>query len=315
MRCAGASAANPMLPFLLALAPVFLLIFIGHGLKRWRFFEDAFWVGAERLTYFVLFPALLVETLATAKVAAPIAGPMALAMIAGVLAVTVIQLVLRRAVPTDGPGFTSIYQGSVRPNTYVGLAVAAGAFGRPGVSLAAICVAATVPLVNLLSVAVLSRFAGASAAQARAVALAVASNPLILACALGIFLNLTGLGLPPVLDPLLAALGNASLPLGLLAVGAGLDLGAVRRAGIPVGLAAITKLLLLPGLTGAALWLLGASGTAYQVALLYAALPCSASAYVLARQMRGDAALMAGIITVQTLAAILSIPLVLTLLG
>jgi predicted permease len=304
-----------MLSFFLALAPVFLLIFIGHALKRWNAFEGAFWVGAERLTYFILFPALLTQTLATAKVEALIAGPMALAMIVGVFLVTAIQLGLRRVLPADGPSFTSIYQGSVRPNTYVGLAVAASAFGKPAISIAAICVAATVPLVNLLSVAVLGRYAGASAARARAVAVAVATNPLILSCLFGLLLNVTGIGLPPVIEPLLAALGSASLPLGLLAVGAGLDLGAARRAGIPVGLAAATKLLLLPFLTGSALWLFGVSGLAYQVALLYAALPCSASAYVLARQMGGDAPLMAGIITAQTLAAVISMPLVLTLIG
>jgi malonate transporter len=304
-----------MLAFFLALAPVFLLIFIGHGLKRWNAFDGAFWVGAERLTYFLLFPALLTQTLATAKIEALTAGPMALAMMVGVLLVTAIQLALRSAIPAEGPSFTSIYQGSVRPNTYVGLAVAASAFGKPAISIAAICVAATVPLVNLLSVAVLGRYASASAARAREVAFAVATNPLILSCLLGILLNITGLGLPPIIDPLLAALGSASLPLGLLAVGAGLDLNAARRAGIPVALAAATKLLLLPFLTGAALWLFGVSGLSYQVALLYAALPCSASAYVLARQMGGDAALMAGIITAQTLAAVFSMPLVLTLLG
>jgi len=189
-----------MLSFFLALAPVFLLIFIGHALKRWNAFDGAFWVGAERLTYFILFPALLTQTLASAKIPALTAGPMALAMMVGIFLVTAIQLAFRRAVPADGPSFTSIYQGSVRPNTYVGLAVAAGAFGKPAISIAAICVAATVPLVNLLSVAVLGRYAGASAARAREVALAVATNPLILSCLLGILLNVTGIGLPPVIE-------------------------------------------------------------------------------------------------------------------
>ena len=304
-----------MLPIFLALAPVFLLIFLGHALRRWNLLEAAFWSGAERLTYFLLFPALLVETLANAEVAARTAAPMAGAMIAGVLAVTLLALAARKAVPVDGAGFTSVYQGAVRPNTYVGLAVAAGAYGRPGVSLAAICVAATVPVVNLLSVAILSRYAGASAAKARAVAVAVATNPLILACVLGGLLNLTEIGLPPVVEPLLKALGSASLPLGLMAVGAGLDLGPARRAGVPVAAAALAKMLLLPALTAAALWAARIGEPAYGVALLYAALPCSASAYVLARQMGGDAGLMASIITFQTLIAILTMPLVLWLLG
>ena len=304
-----------MLPIFLALAPVFLLIFLGHGLRRWKLLDAAFWSQAERLTYFLLFPALLVETLADAEVSGMAAAPMAAAMIASVLAVTLLALAARRVIPVDGPGFTSVYQGAVRPNTYVGLAVAAGAYGRPGVGLAAICVAATVPLVNLLSVAILSRYAGASAARARAVAVAVATNPLILACVLGGLLNLSGMGLPPVVEPLLRALGSASLPLGLMAVGAGLDLGAARRAGIPAAAAALAKMVLLPAITALALMAAGAEAPAYGVALLYAALPCSASAYVLARQMGGDAGLMASIITFQTLTAIVTMPLVLWVLG
>lgn len=304
-----------MLSISLALAPVFLLIFLGWGLRRGGVLDGGFWSGAERLTYFLLFPALLVETLAGAEISAREAGPMAIAMIAGVLAVAAVALALQRRLGADGPGFTSVFQGSIRPNTYVGLAVAASAFGRPGVSLAAICVAATVPLVNLLSVAVLGRHVGADAAKARAVALLVATNPLILACLAGILMNLTGLVLPAVLDRLLTALGAASLPLGLMAVGAGLDPAAARQAGARVALAAALKLLLLPALSALALLALGVGGQAYGVALLYAALPCSASAYVLARQLGGDAPLMAGIITVQTLAAILTMPLVLTLLS
>src|SRR4029453_11114250 len=101
------------------------------------------------------------------KVRACAAGPWARAMWVGLFPVTATQLAFRRTVPADGPSFTSIYQGSVRPNTYVGRAGRAGAFGKPAISIAAICVAATVPLVNLLSVAVLGRYAGASAARAR----------------------------------------------------------------------------------------------------------------------------------------------------
>ena len=44
------------------------------------------------------------------------------------------------------------------------------------------------------------------------------------------------------------------------------------------------------------------------VAVLYNGLPTSASSYVLARQMGGDGKLMAGIITATTLAAALTLP-------
>ena len=60
-------------------------------------------------------------------------------------------------------------------------------------------------------------------------------------------------------------------------------------------------------------WALGLSGLLVQVAVLLAALPTATSAYILARQLGGDAPLMAGIISGQTLLAMVTIPLMLSL--
>ena len=89
----------------------------------------------------------------------------------------------------------------------------------------------------------------------------------------------------------------------LLAVGAGLDFAAARRAGSALAIGLAAKLAFLPAATLALCWAFGVSGSAATVAVLFNALPASASAYVLARQMGGDAGLLAGILTVQTIAA------------
>ncbi|MBB4266003.1 AEC family transporter [Roseospira visakhapatnamensis] len=304
---------------LTAILPVFLVILLGHALRRARFVPDAFWVAAEKLTYLITFPALLTANLARADMGTVAWGPLMAVQGIAVLAVAALTMRLRprlgRTLGLSDPGFTSVFQGAIRPNTYVGLAVAAALFGPAGVTLTAICIAAVIPLVNALAVACLARFGDGQGGGPGAVLRGIVTNPLILACLLGLLLNASGLGLPPILGPFLDILGRAALPVGLLAVGAGLSAGALRQGAGAVTVASAAKLLVLPLLVWALCALAGLGAMPTTVAVLYAALPCSASSYVLARRMGGDAPLVAGIITTQTMLSAATIPLLAVVLG
>ena len=186
-------------------------------------------------------------------------------------------------------------------------------FGQQGVALVAIGIAFVVPTVNVLAVAILVRHGASGKVSGMDVVRGIVTNPLILAVVAGVLWNLTELPLLPVIDTMLEVLGRASLPLGLLAVGAGLDLGAVRQARYRVAASSAIKLLAVPALTAGFCLILGVGGLAATMAVLYNSLPTSASSYVLARQMGGDATMMAGIITLTTLAAIVTIPIMLSL--
>lgn len=298
-----------------ALAPVFLVIALGAALRRWLTAEPLFWRQAERLTYFVLFPALLVDRLWTTtppghEVAATIA-----ALCLPAIAITLAGLLLRPVSGLSGRDFATCAMGAIRFNTYAGLAGAVALFGQPGLTVFALLLAVYIPLVNVISSLLLGRFAMAGAASPRVLVRVVATNPLVLACAAGIALNLSGLPLPELGNRLLTILGSAALGLGLLSVGAALhveSLVADRRA---IAIASFVKLAVLPA--GAALMchLLGVHGVARGVVLMFAALPSSPSAYVLARQLGGNAAMMAGIVTVTTPAAMVAMPLALALFG
>jgi hypothetical protein len=297
-----------VLPIVLAIAPVFLLIFLGYAIRARHLLADGFWEPAERLIYVVLFPALLVATLADAEFADLDIAPMAGALVAAIGAMVAVRPLLS----LSGPAYTSVFQGVVRQNTYIGLAVAFAVFAEQGLDAAAVAVAVIVPLVNLLSVTVLARFGTGGQASWLGAARQVARNPLIIACAVGILLNVTGIGLPPVVGPLLEILGRAALPLGLMAVGAGLDLTAARTAGPPVAVAVGLRLIVLPAITMLACWALDVGPVAAFVAILFNATPASPSSYILARLLGGDARLMAGIVTVQTALSLVTLPLVLT---
>lgn len=295
-----------------ALMPVFSLILLGLLLGRFRFPGAEFWPGAERLIYYVLFPLLLFTNLARAPLQGVPVGDMVVILAGAVMGVSVLLLLVRPLLGISGPAFSSVFQGAIRQNTYVGLAGAAALAGSRGVTLAAVAIAVLIPLLNLLSVGVLSMFGASGRRGWGGAFLEIIRNPLILACAAGIGANYFGLHLPAlVMDPL-EMLGRASLPLGLLSVGAALRFGMNQRELRAVLISSCFKLLLMPFLVLLACRELGVTGDAALISLLFAAVPTSVSSYILARQLGGDEHLMAAVITVQTLFAMASMPWVLS---
>jgi hypothetical protein len=297
---------------LLALVPVVLLIALGWALRRRAFLPETFWAPAERLSYFVLLPCLFLHGLATANLSGlPVAG--LAAVLSGAVVVTSLVLVAARPlVPLDGPGFTSVFQGGIRFNNFIGVTVAAGLFGAKGVALAAVANAAIVPTVNILCVLVFAQF-GTARPTLAGVLRQLATNPLIVACAAGIALQATGLGLPPGIEGAVRALGQASLPLGLLCVGAALEFKAARAWIGPILIASAAKFGLMPLVAVLGCAAVGVEGTAAMIALLFHALPTASTSYILARQLGGDAPLMAAITAAQTLAGAATIPAALAL--
>lgn len=297
----------------LALLPVILLIGVGYILKRSAFLSDAFWPQAERASYYIFLPSLFLHGLATADTKALPVWSLAGALIGSIVAVAAMVVAARPFLRVDGAQFTSLFQGSIRFNNYIGVTLAAGLLGAEGVTLAAVCNAAIVPTVNLLCVLVFARF-GSARLTARGVLAELATNPLVIACLAGMVLQALGTGLPPGLEPALKALGAASMPLGLLCVGAALQFGAIRTWLGPVLASSTAKFLIMPSVTALAGQAAGLGAPTMLVALLFQALPTASSSYILAKQLGGDAPLMAGITATQTVLGMLAIPLVLALL-
>jgi len=295
-----------------ALGPIFSLILLGYGLKVYRFPGEAFWPAAEKLTYFLLFPALLIHKLALAELGDYAIGPFAGVIVVGLVSATLILFLLKPLLNVDGPAFSSIYQGGIRFNTYVGLAAASALFHTPGSTLAALAMAVLIPLINVLCVGVLAHATGATGSVH--VLGHLLRNPLLLACVLGILLNVSGLRLPLGSAAVLDILARAALPLGLLAVGAGLQLGSARSQGTSLLISSAFKLLIMPALFGGLAWAVRVNDLEMAILVLFAALPGATSSYILARQLGGDAPLMAAIVTVETAVSMLTLPVILLLL-
>ncbi|MBN7769523.1 AEC family transporter [Marinobacter daepoensis] len=297
-----------------ALIPVFVLIILGHGLRRADFPGGDFWPRAERFTYYVLFPAMLVFKLGQARLPPSAYGDTALLIITMLVAMTLVLTIAQWFWKWSGPVFSSVYQGGIRFNSYVGLAAGGMLLGDEGLSLTAIAVAIMVPLLNLLCILMFSLVAERGRINLAGVFRAIVTNPLIVGSVIGVLWSYFQIGFHPLLAGILEPLSNLALPMGLMTVGAGLQLSALRGSSGPFLVSSALKLLVFPLLAAALAWMLGLEGLLVQVVVLLAALPTATSAYILARQLGGDAPLMAGIISGQTLLAMVSIPLMLSLL-
>ncbi|MGF2735213.1 AEC family transporter [Marinobacter sp. DUT-1] len=297
-----------------ALVPVFVLIMLGHLFRRWDFPGGDFWPQAERFTYYVLFPAMLVFKLGQARLPPSAYGDIALLICSMLLVMTLVLVLVQLIWRWSGPVFSSVYQGAIRFNSYVGLAAGGMLLGDDGLSLTAIAVAVMVPSLNLLCILMFTLVADQDKVRFGQVLKAIVTNPLIVGSVIGVVWSYFQIGFHPLLAGILQPLSNLALPMGLMTVGAGLQLTALRGASMPFLVSSVLKLLAFPLMAAGLAWMLGMDGLMVQVAVLLATLPTATSAYILARQLGGDAPLMAGIISGQTLLAMASIPLMLSIL-
>lgn len=305
-----------MLPVISSLLPVFMVIALGYFLRHRAVLDAAAWHGLENLCYFVLFPVLLVKTLAVADIGSAEITSFAAALLFAILAMSVLLLLayplLQRYFNVSRASFTSLVQGATRWHGFIALSIAGLLLGDEGVAYMAVTMATIIPPLNIINVMVLAHF-GDAEGDLRGVLLQLVKNPFIIACALGAFLNISGLGLTPLLYDTADIIGSGALGIGLLTVGAGIQLRAIPDHRGLVIFGALLRLLGMPALMFAGCLLFGVQGLPRTVAMLAAAVPTAASSFVLARQMGGDAPLMANLITLQVLGAIVTLPTVIWL--
>lgn len=292
----------------LLLLPDLMLILVGWAVCRHTPLNRPVWDGAERLVYYLLFPALLFSAILRHPL-----QPAALAGLAGSgLAVTAIGITLafalRRWPGVDPLLHASGAQTAFRFNSYVALALAERIGGTAGLAWIALLVSLCVPLCNVAAVWPLARQGGHGYARE------LARNPLILATLAGLACNLLGVRFPDLVLTTLGRIGSAALPIGLMAVGAGLTLGALRESpGLAAALLAIRHAVLPVVAIVLVVWLELPPGQ-QAIVVAFAALPTASSSYVLATRMGGHGAFVAGLVTVSTLVGMASLPLALVAL-
>lgn len=294
------------------LFPDFSLILCGYLVCRYTALNRSVWEQAETLVYFFLFPVLLFHSIVKSPLDMHAASRLmgagwALGLTGIALAYALPHIpVLRRWI--DRRDHASSAQVAFRFNSFIGLAIADRLVGPQGAQLFAVLIGVCVPLFNVGAVWPMVRHAERSMARE------LLRNPLIIATVSGLLANLMGFTIPYWLEPSVSRIGAASLALGLMAAGAGMQFGALARAKtLAVSVLAIRHLL-LPLVAFGLSRLFGLNAPETTVLLAFSALPTASSCYVLAARMGYDGAYVAGLVTLSTLLGMLSLPMALGLL-
>ncbi len=294
--------SNPLL-----LLPDFLLILLGWVLCRRTSLNRPVWQAVERLVYYLLFPVLLFNSIVKSPLHPGELASLAAATLGTLATGIALALALGRWPGVDKRLHASGAQIAYRFNSYIGLALAERIGAAQGLAWMALVIAISVPVANVAAVWPLARHGGQSTLRE------LARNPLVISTLAGLVANAVGLVLPDAVATTLQRIGLAALPLGLMAVGAGLAFGALKSApGLAAALLAIRHAVLpMVALALTAALMLPPEQRA--IVVVFAALPTSAAAYVLAARMGGDGSFVAGLVTVSTLLGMVGIPLWLAL--
>lgn len=297
---------------LITVTSVLLVIMTGYALSRFLMTDPSFWQGVSKLCYWVLFPIMLVKVLAGADFTGAWVGDLVILLWGALLLMVVFSLLSGRILGLSGPSTSSILQGNLRHNTFVGIAIMGDMLGVRGIELAALATGILVPTVNVLCVVIMMRLNGSAMGKGeqtmkRLIVKELARNPLIIAVALGITINLSGLSIPALIAQTMDLLSRAALPMLLMAVGASMKFRAISSNWQALLSVLLGKGFLMPGFALAVGLLLALPAEAIMVAVVFTALPTAAAAYALAQQLKGDVSLMADIISVQTLVSMVTL--------
>ncbi|WP_320035388.1 AEC family transporter [Halarcobacter sp.] len=296
---------------LTALIPIFLLILTGFSFKKINFPSAEFWKNADKLTYFVLMPALLIFKLSTANLDNLNAIDFVITGILGIVFVLVISIIIKFKMNTSGASFTSVVQGAIRFNTYVFLGLIAAILGDEGIALSALLITFAIPIINVICITVFAIYVNDTKATFMGMIKSIVKNPLIVACVIGGSINYFDFYMPIIAVKFLEILSASALPLGLLSIGFALDLNSIKEAKLELVVSSVLKLVVMP----IAMFFIGKlfalDSFLLTILIIFAAMPTASSSFILARQLGGDTKLMASIITFETLFSLFTVSFIL----
>lgn len=298
--------------YALLLFPDFSLILCGYLICRYTALNRSVWQPVESLVYYLLFPVLLFQSIlknpidvgaASGLMAAGVL--LSLAGIALAYGLTHLPWLGRRLDLRDHAASAQV---AFRFNSFIGLALAERLAGAQGLQMIAVLIGVCVPLLNVAAVWPMARQGQHSFARE------LLRNPLILATATALACNLLGLHIPDWMAPTVQRIGAASLALGLMAAGAGMQFGLLTRSKALSASVLSIRHLWQPLIAWAIARLLQLDPAQTTVLLAFSALPTASSCYVLAARMGYNGPYVAGLVTVSTVLGLASLPLALGIL-
>jgi malonate transporter len=270
--------------------PIFGVILAGYLAGRWRILGGDSTAALNAFVSYFALPVLFFGTLARTPVAAVLDPALMLGFGIVVLATFLLGMASTRLASRGGLAAMSL-QGiaaSWGNVGYMGVPLCLAAFGEAGLPPAMLTVIVTAIVAMVIGVMLIELEVAAGRGPLKTflrAAFNVAKNPLPLSIAFGIVVSAAGLPMPTPVEKWLDLLGAAAAPCALFAIGLFLSDKSVKSGLAEASLAALVKMVVQPALALAVLpFFVDLQSVPGKVALLMAALPTAANAFVLAKQ-------------------------------
>jgi malonate transporter len=293
--------------------PIFIITLIGKLVKELWLKSEDFWRGLESLSYYLLFPVLMFNYIATSDLSAFHLIKLIMCLMFATSIISVGLVFVQKKYEIDPKLFTSIFQGSIRYNSYIFFGLGRALYGNEGMEIIAVIAAYMIIFTNFLSVLVFTIYCPASTSQENSESQwgiflkNLVANPLIFASIIGFVFNYFDIWIALSVKNTLETISNSALSIGLLCVGASLKFRSHKFDKFVIGLSCISKLIAMPAITFIILKIFGLTGISHSVGMLYASLPTATNSYILSRQLGGDSESMSTIITISIILSVLSL--------
>lgn len=301
--------------------PIFLIAVIGSFIRKQWLTSDEFWRGLEKLSFYLLFPAVLFNSVYKLDLISSEFVRLTIALVISNLTVSGLVIYYQKKENYEKSQFTSLFQGATRHNNYIFFALSAALFGDSGLSVVAAISPYMIVLTNITAIMCFIHYVpqssgGASRERSIVIMLrSIITNPFVIASLVGFAFNCFKIELNKGIENTIANLADSALTIGILIVGASLKIRIHPDNMKLIAAASFIKLIITPIITFMVLWFMAVSGVAKSVGILFSCLPCASSAYILSRQLGGDPETMSSIITFTTIFSVLSLSILVYVLG
>ena len=310
---------NAALQQILLAAPLFVLVFVGYGIVHWGGWSKAAADALARFVFTIALPAMLFRLMSGFASLPPVDVRLLAAFFGGCLVVFLLgRLLSAKLFRLDGVSQSVFALGGVfSNNVLLGLPLTRILLGDDAMPSAALVVVFNaLALWTLVTVSVEWAKTGAlTLAGFGKTARGVLTNPLVASILAGTLFSLTGLALPSLIDQPLKMLGDAALPMSLIALGMGLAEFGVREGWQQSVSISVLKLVAHPLVVWALAVLLGLPPVETQAVVLLASLSVGANVYLMSRQFQVMQGPVASSLLLSTALAALTTPLMLALVS
>jgi malate permease and related proteins len=289
---------------LVTVVPIFVIIIIGWVVRKRGLITPEFLTPANQLVYYFSIPALVFNAIARANFHEQFNVAVLLLTLLAAVIVSFGAFLVTRLKPMAASRSGAFIQGAGHGNLgYFGLPIAFYYLGSGGLARAAIICAFLMILQNFISVLVLVFHDQSNRVSLHPSHLVgkVLGNPAIVGALSGIAVSSLEIPLPAVLARIFDILGGLAPPMALLLIGASISSELMRRYLWTTLGVVFFKLICLPACGLALFTLLGIARADYLPAIILLACPTATVAYVMARQLHGDADFAVAAISVTTL--------------